>query len=190
MAGAVAIRGVKKYLQNRADPNKIVADMFNKTKDLMDRKKLLMGEQISIPTMDQSFGENTWDYTFMKPALESLENINKKAPLSELSPSGMAGQATNLWAGVPRPTKQRATLIPKPTLKAPLPKPMPSVETPVNMLEGIPFTPEQLAIMGKRFGPTAREMGMADIIDTPKMQPLKAPNPLMDRAMKRMLERK
>jgi hypothetical protein len=190
MAGAVAIRGVKKYLQNRADPNKIVADMFNKTKDLMDRKKLLMGEQISIPTMAQSFGENTWDYTFMKPALESLENINKKAPMSGLNPSEMAGQATNLWAGVPRPPKQRATLIPKPTLKAPLPKPIPSAETPVNMLEGIPFTPEQLAIMGKRFGPTAREMGMADIIATPKMQPLKAPNPLMDRAMKRMLERK
>jgi predicted metalloprotease with PDZ domain len=46
MAGAAAIHGVKKYLQWRADPNKIRADTFNKIKDLSDRKKLLNGETV------------------------------------------------------------------------------------------------------------------------------------------------
>jgi hypothetical protein len=187
MASAVTIRGIKGMLKRRNDPNIIIADMFNKTKDLMDRKSLLRGEQISIPSMKQGFEPNEWDYTFMKPALESLENAGKQAPMSGLNPSGMANQATNLWSGVPRPPKPRATLVPKPTVKAPLPKPLPSVETPINVLEGIPFTPEQLAIMGKRFGPTAREMGMADIAATPKFEPLKAPNPdLIRKALENM----
>jgi len=187
MASAVTIRGIKGMLKRRNDPNVIIADMFNKTKDLMDRKSLLRGEQISIPSMKQGFEPNEWDYTFMKPALESLENAGKQAPMSGLNPSGMANQATNLWSGVPRPPKPRATLVPKPTVKAPLPKPLPSVETPINVLEGIPFTPEQLAIMGRRFGPTAREMGMADIIAAPKVEPLKAPNPdLIRKALENM----
>lgn len=187
LAGAAAIHGVRKYLQSRADPNKIIADMFNKTKDLMERKKLVNGETV------RNWGESEAS-SAGSPLVSPITGypIEQSVINPNLPRSPITGLVLGLDKGLKtfRPPKQRVTLVPKPAVKAPRPQPLPSAESPVNMLEGVPFTPEQLAIMGRRFGPTAREIGMADIEATPKTQPLKAPNPLMDRAMKQILERK
>jgi hypothetical protein len=156
---------------------------------LMDRKQLVNGET-PIPTIQQGYEANTWDSSFMKPALESLENANMpmRGQMANLNPMAMKVQTLDMWRDVGRGSKPRATLVPKP-LKAHMPKPLPSAESPVNMLEGIPYTPEQLAIMGRRFGPTAREMGMADIADTPKSFPLKAEIPTIAKQFEKVIRK-